>query len=159
MDALFHARRLGMAHDPSAWALERRLLQFLEDDWREPDEGIWEVRGPRQHFVHSKMMAWVAFDRAVKGHQRLGLAGPCDRWIAMRDTIHEEVCARGYDERIGAFTQAYGSSALDASLLMMPVVGFLPVTDPRVVGTVNAIERELVEDGLVLRYRAGPTDD
>lgn len=158
-DALYQARKAGIDRDPVAWSVQCELLKFLDDGWRQPDEGIWEVRGPRQHFTHSKMMAWVAFDRAVKSVERFGLEGPVDRWRARRDEIHAEVCAKGFDSRIGAFTQAYGSPALDASLLMMPLIGFLPASDPRVAGTVRAIERDLTEDGLVLRYRTHETND
>jgi GH15 family glucan-1,4-alpha-glucosidase len=153
IDALYHARHLGIPADPFAWHLERKLLEFLESGWRRPDDGIWEIRGERQHFTHSKVMAWVAFDRAVKSIERWGLEGPIDHWRKMRDTIHAEVLARGYDAERRSFTQAYGSPHLDASLLMMPLVGFLPPNDPRMVGTVQAIERELMQDGLLLRYR------
>jgi GH15 family glucan-1,4-alpha-glucosidase len=158
-DALFQARRSGIAPDPFAWAVEGKLLDYLEGAWKEPDEGIWEVRGARQHFTHSKMMSWVAFDRAVKTVERLGLDGPVERWRGMRDRIHEDVCERGFDRGKRAFTQSYGSPTLDASLLMMALVGFLPPSDPRVIGTVQAIERELVVDGLVLRYRTDELDD
>jgi GH15 family glucan-1,4-alpha-glucosidase len=158
-DALYQARRSGIDPDPFAWSVQRELLEFLSEAWPQPDEGIWEVRGPRQHFTHSKMMAWVAFDRAVKSIERFHLDGPVDRWRQIRDAIHAEVCAKGFDRRRGAFTQAYGSSSLDASLLMMPLVGFLPPADARVIGTVRAIERDLVEDGFVLRYRTHETDD
>jgi GH15 family glucan-1,4-alpha-glucosidase len=120
--------------------------------WREPDEGIWEVRGPRRHFTHSKMMAWVALDRAVQGVERFGLPGPAARWKALRDEIHAQVCREGFNPARNAFVQFYGSDLLDASLLMMPLVGFLPAGDPRMVGTVAAIERELCEGGLVRRY-------
>jgi GH15 family glucan-1,4-alpha-glucosidase len=159
MDALYQARRIGIPPDPLAWNVQRKLLEFLETGWREPDEGIWEVRGPRRHFTHSKVMAWVAFDRAVKCVEVAGMDGPVDRWRAMRREIHEEVCARGYHPGRGAFTQDYGSDALDASLLMIPLVGFLPATDPRVAGTVAAIERELVQDGFVHRYRTHEAED
>jgi GH15 family glucan-1,4-alpha-glucosidase len=158
-DALYQARKAGIPPDPFAWSVEKTLLDFLAHAWREPDEGIWEVRGPRQHFTHSKIMAWVAFDRAVKAVERFRLNGPVDRWRGIRDTIHREVCAKGFDPVKGTFTQAYGSAALDASLLMTALVGFLPPDDPRVIGTVRAIEAELVEDGLVLRYRTEQTDD
>jgi GH15 family glucan-1,4-alpha-glucosidase len=158
-DALYMARRRGIAGDRFAWSVQGELLDFLEGAWREPDEGIWEVRGPSQHFTHSKMMAWVAFDRAVKTIERFGLEGPADRWRGIRDAIHHEVCERGFDRQKEAFTQVYGGHALDASLLMMPLVGFLPATDPRVTGTVRAIERDLMEDGFVLRYRTEETDD
>ena len=158
-DAFFQARKAGIDPDDSAWALQRRMLEFLEGAWREPDEGIWEVRGARRHFTHSKMMAWVAFDRAVKSVERFGLRGPVDSWRSVRDAIHRDVCERGFDRTKGAFTQSYGSPAIDASLLQAALVGFLPPTDPRIVGTVAAIERELVESGLVLRYRTETSVD
>jgi GH15 family glucan-1,4-alpha-glucosidase len=142
-----------------AWALESAVLDFLEGAWQEPDDGIWEVRGARRHFTHSKMMTWVAFDRAVKSVERFGLDGPVDRWRRIRSAIHADVCTRGFDATKGAFTQSYGSRVLDASLLMMALVGFLPPTDERVVGTVRAIERELTVDGLVLRYLTHESDD
>jgi GH15 family glucan-1,4-alpha-glucosidase len=128
------------------------LLDFLESGWREPDDGIWEVRGPRRHFTHSKVMAWVALDRAVKAVERFDLRGPVDRWRGLRDEIHAEVCREGYDAERKTFTQFYGSSELDASLLMIPLVGFLPPSDPRVAGTVEAVQRELLHDGFVRRY-------
>ena len=129
-----------------------RVFAFLAKAWQQPDDGIWEMRGGRRHFVHSKVMAWVAVDRAVKAVERFGVDGPVDRWRALRERIHEEVCRRGFDAARGAFVQYYGGTDLDASLLMLPVVGFLPVTDPRVVSTVAAIERELTVHGLVRRY-------
>jgi GH15 family glucan-1,4-alpha-glucosidase len=153
MDALHEARRFGIAPDRWAWALQSEILASLESKWKEPDQGIWEVRGPRREFTHSKVMAWVAFDRAIKSVEAFGLNGPLDRWRAIRADIHEEVCARGYDGDQNTFIQAYDHRELDASLLMIPLVGFLPATDRRVVGTVEAIERDLVEDGFVLRYR------
>ena len=153
-DALYHARQAGIGASPDAWALNKKLLEWLEDGWRQPDEGIWEVRGPRRHFVHSKVMAWVAFDRAVRSVEEYEREGPVDRWRQLRDEIHDDVCREGFSEKLGAFTQSYGMDRLDASLLMVPLVGFLPADDERVVGTVAAIERELVEDGLVARYRA-----
>ena len=159
IDALFQARKMGMKYDATAWSLQCRMLDFLETVWQEPDEGIWEVRGPRRHFTHSKMMAWVAFDRAVKSVEQFGLDGPVERWSAIRDEIHAQVCDRGFDAEKGAFTQAYDSTNLDASVLLMPIVGFLPPTDERVQGTVRAIERELMEDGFVLRYRTSESDD
>jgi GH15 family glucan-1,4-alpha-glucosidase len=155
MDALHKARRLSIEPHPSAWALQRALLEFLEGRWREPDEGIWEVRGPRRHFTHSKVLAWVAIDRAVKGVEQFGLDGPVERWRRLRAEIHREVCERGYDPDRGTFTQSYGSRELDASLLLIALVGFLPPSDPRVRGTVEAIERELCQDGFVLRYPTG----
>ena len=153
-DALYHARQAGIGASPDAWALNKKLLEWLEDGWRQPDEGIWEVRGPRRHFVHSKVMAWVAFDRAVRSVEEYEREGPVDRWRQLRDEIHADVCREGFSEKLGAFTQSYGLDRLDASLLMIPLVGFLPADDERVVATVAAIERELVEDGLVARYRA-----
>jgi GH15 family glucan-1,4-alpha-glucosidase len=158
-DVLYQGRKHGIPADPSAWAFQRRMLDFLEGAWQEPDEGIWEVRGPRRDFTHSKIMAWVAFDRAIKTCERFGLEGPVDRWRGQRDLIHREVCERGFDRDKNAFTQAYGSGNLDASLLMTALVGFLPATDERVVGTVRAIERELLESGLVLRYRTAESND
>ena len=153
MDALYQARVQGLRVEKPAWALQRNLIEYLEQIWRDPDEGIWEIRGERRHFVHSKVMAWVAFDRAVRSVETQGVEGPVERWRGVRDEIHREVCDRGYDEASGAFTQSYGSSELDASLLLIPLVGFLPVSDPRVRGTIDAVERNLVVDGLVQRYR------
>jgi GH15 family glucan-1,4-alpha-glucosidase len=158
-DALYQARKVGIPPEPSAWALQGAVLDFLEGAWQEPDEGIWEVRGARRHFTHSKMMTWVAFDRAVRSVERFGLDGPIDRWRRIRSAIHDDVCARGFDAAKGAFTQSYGSPTLDASLLMMALVGFLPPSDERVIGTVRAIERELSVDGLILRYRTEESDD
>jgi GH15 family glucan-1,4-alpha-glucosidase len=152
MDSLHLARRAGLADDADAWALQQALLGHLEQAWREPDEGIWEVRGPRRHFTHSKVMAWVAFDRAVKAVERYRAPGPVDRWRQLRDEVHAEVLREGYDAQRNTFTQYYGSKELDASLLMIPLVGFLHGTDPRVVGTVAAIERELMWNGFVQRY-------
>ena len=128
------------------------MLEALESLWRHPDEGIWEVRGPRQHFTHSKVMAWLAFDRAVANVEEFGLDGPVDRWREIRDEIHDQICDEAWDADIGAFTQSYGSKKLDAAVLMMPMVGFLPGTDPRIVGTVEAIERTLMKEGFVSRY-------
>jgi GH15 family glucan-1,4-alpha-glucosidase len=145
--------------DGNAWRVDKALVTHLEDHWHEPDEGIWEVRGPRRHFTHSKMMAWVALDRAVKSIELCGLDGPLDRWRAVRDAIHRDVCERGFNSARGAFVQSYGSPLLDASLLMMPLVGFLPVSDERVRGTIAAIERELMPDGLVHRYQTTPEVD
>jgi GH15 family glucan-1,4-alpha-glucosidase len=159
MDVLYQARRLGMPVDEFSWSMQRSMLEYLERIWCEPDEGLWEVRGPRQQFTHSKVMAWVAFDRAVKSAERQGLEGPVARWRACRDAIHRQVCEQGYDAQRGTFTQAYGSSNLDAALLMLPQVGFLPASDPRIRGTVRAIEEQLVEDGFVLRYRPHETED
>ena len=151
---LHESRRLGDDAGP-AWDLERALLDFLEDGWRQPDDGIWEVRGPRRHFTHSKVFAWVALDRALKDIGEFGFEGPVDRWKALRDEIHAQVLANGFDAERNTFTQYYGSKELDASTLMIPIFGFLPATDSRVIGTVEAIERELLSDGFVLRYSTG----
>jgi GH15 family glucan-1,4-alpha-glucosidase len=159
MDALHLARRVGLAPTEAGWALQRALMGYLEKIWQEPDEGIWEVRGPRRHFTHSKVMAWVAFDRAVKGVEQFGLEGPLERWRAVRDRIHESVCREGFDAGVGAFVQSYGSKEIDSSLLMLPLVGFLPATDPRVLGTVRAIESSLLRDGFVARYATHPSVD
>jgi len=153
MDAMHLSRRAGIDSDPASWNLQKALMSFLERAWDQPDEGIWEVRGPRRHFTHSKVMAWVAFDRAVKAVERYGLEGPVERWRQLRDEVHAQVCERGFDHRRQTFTQYYGSAELDASLLMIPLVGFLPADDPRVIGTVRAIERDLTWDGFVQRYQ------
>ncbi len=152
LDALHQARRHGIKVDHAGWSLERDLVAFLETSWSEPDDGIWEVRGPRRQFTHSKVMAWVAFDRAIKAVERFGLSGPAARWRRVRARIHAEVCRKAYDASRGTFVRYYGSRDLDASLLMMPLVGFLPPDDPRVRGTVEAIRRELCADHLVQRY-------
>ena len=154
VDAFTTARRHGLEPSDAAWRLTLKLLDWLESGWAEPDEGIWEVRGPRRHFTHSKVMAWVAFDRAVRTIERWGRAGPLDRWRAIREEIHASVLREGYDAGRDTFVQSYGSDRLDASLLLIPLVGFLPARDPRMLGTVHAIERELLRDGLVERYRA-----
>ena len=161
MDALHQARSAGIEPEASAWALQRALLDFLETSWRKADEGIWEVRGPQRHFTHSKVMAWVAMDRAVKAVERFGLDGPVDRWRRLRSEIHADVCSLGFDAQRGTFTQSYGSRELDASLLLIALVGFLPASDPRVRGTVETIQRELCRDGFVMRYdtAADPTVD
>jgi GH15 family glucan-1,4-alpha-glucosidase len=159
VDAIELAREAGMEKSDVAWSVQQVLLDWLEQHWREPDEGLWEVRGGRRQMVHSKVMAWVAFDRAVRGAERFGLPGRVDRWRHLREQIHADVCARGYDAERGSFTQSYGSHALDAALLLIPQVGFLPPDDPRVVGTVDAIRRELCQDGFVLRYRPDESDD
>ena len=153
--AMQQSHELGLETDESDWRLQVQLMRFLEAHWHEPDEGIWEVRGGRKHFTHSKMMAWLAFDRAIKLAEACQHSGKdyIPRWKKTRDYIHREVCERGYNKDKNAFTQSYGSDAIDASLLMMLRVGFLPPSDPRVRGTIEAIERELVQDGLVLRYR------
>ena len=152
LDALHQGRVHELGVSREAWALQRRMLTYLEEIWKEPDEGIWEVRGPRRHFTHSKVMAWVAFDRGVQACERFGRNGPVDRWRKARAEIHAEVCRRGFDTELNSFTQFYGSKRLDASLLIIPLVGFLPGDDPRMIGTVAAIERDLVRDGFVQRY-------
>jgi GH15 family glucan-1,4-alpha-glucosidase len=155
ISALYETARLGDPPTRTSWDLEVAMIEFLETGWLEPDDGIWEVRGPQRHFTHSKVMAWVAVDRAVRTIEEFdGIDGPLERWRALRSTMHAEILAEGYDEEVGAFTQYYGGKELDASLLMVPIVGFLPPKDPRVVSTVDAIQRELTEDGFVLRYRA-----
>ena len=159
IDALYQAARGGLGQSAEAWALQRAILDHLERIWREPDEGIWEVRGPRQHFTHSKVMVWVAFDRAIRSAEEFALEGPLERWRALRTQIHGEICRAAFDADLGAFVQAYGSKNLDASALLLPLVGFLPADDPRIVATVRAVERRLVRDGLVLRYDTTVTDD
>lgn len=158
-DATFQGRLQGLPSHPRGDAITRAQCEHLETIWREPDDGIWEMRGPRQHFTHSKVMAWVAFDRAVKSAEQLGLEGPLERWRAIRDEIHADVCLNGFDPELGSFVQAYGSKTLDASLLLLPMVGFLPPSDPRIIGTVRAIEHRLMVNGLVLRYDTGETED
>jgi len=152
LDALHLDRCSGLGPSADIWAVQRTLLDELEGRWDEPDQSLWEMRGDPRHFVHSKVMAWVGFDRAVRGAERFGLDGPVDRWRALRDQVHAEVCEKGYDADRGTFTQSYGSRALDAATLLIPQVGFLPGDDPRVVGTVDAIRNDLVQDGFVRRY-------
>ncbi|MFD7896146.1 glycoside hydrolase family 15 protein [Streptomyces sp. NPDC059743] len=161
IDSFHVSRTSGLPPKPHAWSLELTLLSFLESKWREPDEGLWEVRGPRRHFVHSKVMAWVAADRAVRTLERNPhFSGKADRWRAMRDEVHREVCERGYDPERNTFTQSYGSTELDAATLLIPRVGFLPADDPRVVGTIDAVRAELSQDGLLRRYSTtGPGVD
>ena len=159
IDALHQARRGGIAPDTSEWPFEKALLEHVAGTWTEPDHGIWEVRGPRQHFTFSKVMAWVAFDRAVKSAELFGLEGPVDRWRTIQREIHAEVCERGFNRARGCFVQAYGSTQLDASLLLLPTTGFLPASDPRVTATIEAVERELLRDGFVMRYDTGKADD
>jgi GH15 family glucan-1,4-alpha-glucosidase len=156
MDALHLARTTGLKSDDPSWALQVQLLRFVEEHWTEPDEGIWEVRGGPKHFTHSKLMAWVAADRGVKAIEELGLPGPRERWRALREDIRRQILDEGFDPARGTFTQYYGSTELDAALLMIPLVGFLPATDDRVRGTIAAIERELLRDGFVQRYTQRP---
>jgi GH15 family glucan-1,4-alpha-glucosidase len=159
MDALYLARRVGLEPSENAWQVQRVLMEFLETGWEKPDEGIWEVRGPRRHFTHSKVMAWVAVDRAVKSVERFKLEGPIDKWSHLRKKIHDQVCSEGFDPELNSFIQNYGSKKLDASLLMLPLVGFLPPTDPRILGTVEAIQKRLMRDGFIERYSADPEID
>ena len=159
LDTFYVARRAGLCTSAETWAVESSLVLHLETIWQEPDEGIWEVRGGRRHFTHSKVMAWVAFDRAVRSIEEFGLDGPVERWREIRARIHAEVCERGFDPKQNAFVQSFGDSTLDASLLLVPIVGFLPPDDPRVQGTVAAIERKLLRDGFVLRYDTGAEVD
>ncbi|WP_420492948.1 glycoside hydrolase family 15 protein [Kitasatospora camelliae] len=157
VEALHLAHMTGLVRNDHAHQLQLKLITYLEKHWREPDEGIWEVRGPRRHFVHSKVMAWVAVDRTIKLIEQTPAEGPLERWKELRDEIHRDVCERGYDKDRNTFTQYYGGRELDASLLLIPQVGFLPPDDKRVIGTIEAIQRELsTEDGFVLRY---PTHD
>jgi len=159
MDALHQARRGRLESREEDWAFQRLLLDHLQSIWAEPDEGLWEVRGGRRHFTHSKVMAWVAFDRGIKAIETCGLEGPLDEWRTTRAAIHEDVCARGFDTRLNSFVQSYGATELDASLLMIPTVGFLPADDPRVLGTIDAIERRLMVNGLLRRYDPATSDD
>ena len=159
LDAMYQSRRIGLEPEQAAWDLEKAIVGFLETAWKQPDEGIWEVRGPRRHFTHSKVMAWVAFDRAVKMVETFDMDGSVDRWRSIRDAIHQEVCAHGFHSDKNSFVQCYGSTEPDASLLMVPLVGFLPADDPRVTGTVACIERELLSDGFVRRYNPHPEID
>ena len=159
MDALHQARQGGLGVDQAGWAMQREILRHVEKVWTEPDEGLWEVRSGREHFTFSKAMAWVAFDRAIKSAQTWELPAPLEHWRALRDRIHTDVCANGYDRELGSFVRAYGTKELDASLLLLPAVGFLPPDDPRIRGTVEAVERALTVDGFVLRYDTRESDD
>ena len=159
MDALHQAREAGLAHAQAGWALQGALLDHLEKIWREPDEGIWEVRGERKHFTYSKVMAWVAFDRAIKGVEAFGLDGPVERWRKIRTEIAADIDEHGFDRELNSFVRSYGSKDLDASLLLIPAVGFAPPGDPRVIGTVEAIENGLMRDGVVMRYDTSSADD
>jgi GH15 family glucan-1,4-alpha-glucosidase len=159
MDALHQARRGGLGAIDLGWEMQVAFLRHLERAWVKPDEGIWEVRSGRRHFTFSKVMAWVAFDRSIKSAQEFKLKGPVERWQKVRDEIHDLVCRLGYDREEQSFVQSFGSKALDASLLLLPVVGFLPPDDPRVTGTVNAVERRLMVNGFVCRYDTGESDD
>ncbi len=159
MDALHQARQGGLGANESGWDLQQEFLLHLEKIWTEPDEGIWEVRGGPQHFTYSKVMAWLAFDRAIKSAEFYNLPGPLAHWRELREQIHTNVCKHGFNTARGSFTRAYGSTDLDASLLLLPAIGFLPPEDARIRGTVEAIERELLVDGLVLRYNTASAGD
>jgi GH15 family glucan-1,4-alpha-glucosidase len=152
IDAFHQARVAELKLDEESWALERAVLQHLEEVWDEPDHGIWERRGEGKHYVSSKMMTWVAFDRGIKSAERFGLEAPLDRWRALRDEICRDVCEEGFNPELNAFVESYGSDLLDASILLMPCVGFLPASDPRVRGTIAAIEKYMMWDGFVLRH-------
>ena len=159
MDVHHQARRSGLSSNESGWGAQLEFIEHLTKIWREPDQGIWEVRGAPRHFTHSKVMAWVAFDRAIKSAETFGLPGALDEWRKVREEICDEVCAKGFDQELGSFVQSYGAKQLDASLLLLPSVGFLPVSDPRIKGTVAAIERRLLRNGFVMRYDTENADD
>jgi GH15 family glucan-1,4-alpha-glucosidase len=159
MDALHVGRKSGLATHEPVWAVQRALLEHLEKVWTKPDSGLWEVRGPPRHFTYSKVMCWVAFDRAVKAVEQFGREGPVERWREIRERIHDDVCKNGWNEKRGAFVQFYGCDELDASLLLLPITGFLPCSDPRVRSTIEAIQRDLTQDGFVMRYRTKESID
>src|SRR5947209_1352625 len=159
LDSLYQARRKGISQLEASWNLQRALVNHLEQVWSNPDDGIWEIRGQRRHFVHSKVMAWVGVDRAVRSMQEFGEKGPLERWIRLRSEIHDEICRFGFSRELNSFVQYFGSKELDASLLLIPIVGFLPPQDPRVLGTIAAIEKYLVKDGLVARYNTHSSVD
>src|SRR5262249_53575428 len=159
MDALHQARQGGLGANEAGWALQRQLLAYLEKIWREPDEGLWEVRSEPQHFTHSKAMAWLAYDRSIRSAEAFALPGPVARWREIRADIHRDVCECGFNSELGSFVRAYGSKELDASLLLLPAIGFLPPHDPRISGTVSAIESRLLRQGFVLRYDTSISDD
>ena len=159
LDSAYLARHKGLRQNEAGWELGRALVNHLEQIWTEPDAGIWEIRGPQRHFVHSKVMAWLAFDRAVRMVQEFGVDGPLDRWVKLRSDIHDEVCSLGFSRELNSFVQYYGSKELDASLSLLPLVGFLPPEDHRIQGTVAAIEKNLMQDGLVARYNTRSSVD
>jgi GH15 family glucan-1,4-alpha-glucosidase len=159
LDAFYQARRKGLARLEVAWCLEKALVRHIENIWVKPDDGIWEVRGKRRHFVHSKVMAWVAVDRAVRTIQEFGEEGPLERWMRLRSEMHDEICRLGFSNHLGSFVQYYGAEELDASVLLLPLVGFLPADDPRIQGTVAAIEKHLLHDGFVARYNTTTSVD
>jgi len=159
IDALYQGRQGNLVTDKIGWNLQTALLGYLEQIWREPDDGIWESRGGRQHFTFSKVMTWVAFDRAIRTAQEANLPGPLEHWAALRDEIHADVCANGFNRALNSFVRVYSGGELDASLLILPLVGFLPPQDPRVIGTIAAIRKHLTADGFVLRYDTDRSED
>jgi GH15 family glucan-1,4-alpha-glucosidase len=154
MIALRKAREAGIEDTPFSWSLQRALLQFVEDNWRRPDNGIWEIRGPKRHFTHSRAMLWASFDCGIRAVREFGLDGPADRWEKLRDELRDEIESKGWDSAMGSYTQFYGSGTVDASLLQLPQIGYLAADDPRMLGTVAAIEATLSNNGLLMRYRA-----
>jgi GH15 family glucan-1,4-alpha-glucosidase len=159
MDTYHQARRGGLTTNDSGWDIQLAFADHLKNVWREPDQGIWEMRGPPQHFTYSKVMAWVAYDRAIKSAETFGLEAPLDEWRTLREEIFDEVCEHGYDKELGTFVQAFGSKQLDANLLLLPCVGFLPVSDPRIERTIAAVEKHLLRDGFVMRYSTEEVED
>jgi GH15 family glucan-1,4-alpha-glucosidase len=159
LDMLYQARATRLAHAEASWPLERALLEHLEQIWNKPDEGIWEVRGGARQFTHSKVMAWAAFDRAVRTIEEFEFEGPINKWKSLRDQMHNEICEHAFNAEMDSFVQYYGAKTLDASLLQLPLVGFLPVTDPRIAGTISAIEKNLIRDGFVMRYQTDSSID
>jgi GH15 family glucan-1,4-alpha-glucosidase len=159
VDVLHLTRRLGLPPDENAWRVQCAMMRFLEKGWREPDEGIWEVRGPRRHFTHSKVMAWVAFDRSITAVETLGLEGAVELWRTLREEIRADVLAHGFDRKLRSFVQFYGSSSADASLLLLPSLGLIDANDPRMIGTVALIREQLESDGLLRRYPSLPAVD
>jgi GH15 family glucan-1,4-alpha-glucosidase len=157
MDSLEVSRAAGAERDDDVWSIQRKIMDFLEGNWQEPDNGIWEIRGDRQHFTHSKVMTWVAVDRAISGVENWHLEGPVEDWRRLRDEIHADVMAHGFDADRGTFVQRYGSQDLDAALLLIPAVGFLPGNDLRVTGTIDTVQRELMSDGFLRRYQTTDT--
>ena len=157
--AMYYGRTRGLPGNDTLWSLERGLLGHLQQIWQDPDDGIWEVRSGRQQFTHSKVMAWVAVDRAIRSAEEFGLEAPLDEWREWRQQIHDEVCEKAFDPQRNSFVQYYGGKSLDAGLLMIAIVGFLPPEDPRVKGTVEAIEKDLLRDGFVIRYDTGEVQD
>jgi GH15 family glucan-1,4-alpha-glucosidase len=153
LDALYEGCKGGLARYDSAWDLQCAMLRHLEKVWQEPDAGMWEIRGAPRHFTYSKVMCWVAFDRAVKMIEGMGVPGPLAHWRKLRERIHQDICEQGVSGKRGCFVQSYGAEELDASLLLLPMMGFVRATDARMVATVAAIQRDLTVDGLVLRYR------